>query len=106
MELRIAALSAHYVVCGFGRTGEVVCRELRAKPVPFVVIEHDAERARTAEAAAVPGAGRRCAAKPPSSARVQQAQLFAALPSDAANVFVTLTAKSQPPPPGHCPGRD
>ena len=99
MEQRIAALRAHYVVCGFGRIGEVVCRELRAKPVPFVVIEHDAERVRTAEAAqylVLHGDATHEATL--LMAGVQQAQgLFAALPNDAANVFVTLTAKELNP---------
>ena len=99
MEQRIAALSAHYLVCGFGRIGEVVCRELCAKPVPFVVIEHDAERVRTAEAAqylVLEGDATHEATL--LMAGVQQAQgLFAALPSDAANVFVTLTAKELNP---------
>lgn len=51
MEKRIGSLSDHYPVCGFGRIGEVVCRELASKPVPFVVIEQDEERVRKAEAA-------------------------------------------------------
>jgi voltage-gated potassium channel len=99
MEQRIAALRAHYVVCGFGRIGEVVCRELGAKPVPFVVIEHDAERVRTAEAAqylVLHGDATHEATL--LMAGVQQAQgLFAALPTDSANVFVTLTAKELNP---------
>jgi voltage-gated potassium channel len=99
MEQRIAALTGHYLVCGFGRIGEVVCQELRAKPVPFVVIEHDAERVRTAEAAqylVLEGDATNEATL--LTAGVQQAQgLFAALPSDAANVFVTLTAKELNP---------
>jgi voltage-gated potassium channel len=99
MEQRIAALTAHYLVCGFGRIGEVVCRELRAKPVPFVVIEHDAERVCLAEAAqylVLQGDATNEATL--LRAGVQQAQgLFAALPNDAANVFVTLTAKELNP---------
>jgi voltage-gated potassium channel len=99
MEQRIAALTAHYLVCGFGRIGEVVCRELRAKPVPFVVIEHDAERVCLAEAAqylVLQGDATNEATL--LTAGVQQAQgLFATLPSDAANVFVTLTAKQLNP---------
>src|SRR5262245_56933118 len=95
MEQRIAALTAHYVVCGFGRIGEVVCWEQRAKPVPFVVIENDAERVHSAEATqylVLHGDATNEATL--LTAGVQQAQgLFAALPRDAANVFVTLTAK-------------
>jgi len=49
MEKKVGALRDHYLVCGFGRIGEVVCRELASKPVPFVVIEVDEERMRKAE---------------------------------------------------------
>jgi voltage-gated potassium channel len=51
MEKRIGALTSHYLVCGFGRIGEVLCRELASKPVPFVVIEQHEGRVREAEAA-------------------------------------------------------
>ena len=49
MEKRIEALHDHYLVCGYGRIGEVVCRELATKPTPFVVIEQQEERARKAD---------------------------------------------------------
>jgi voltage-gated potassium channel len=39
MQRQIEALTEHYIVCGFGRIGEILCRELASKPVPFVVIE-------------------------------------------------------------------
>ncbi len=49
MEKKIEARRDHYLVCGFGRIGEVVCRELASKPVPFVVIEQQETQARKAE---------------------------------------------------------
>src|SRR3990172_4412080 len=39
MEKKIGSLTDHYLVCGFGRIGEVVCREVASKPLPLVVIE-------------------------------------------------------------------
>jgi voltage-gated potassium channel len=51
MQKQIEALTDHYIVCGFGRNGEILCRELTSKPVPFVIIEKDEERVRAAEAA-------------------------------------------------------
>ena len=99
MEKRIEALADHYLVCGFGRIGEVVCRELRTKPVPFVVIEQQAERVRLAEAAHYLVLQRDATDEQTlHAAGVRQARgLFAALPSDAANVFITLTAKELNP---------
>ena len=41
MESKISKLKDHYIVCGFGRIGELICRELHASNVRFVVIEND-----------------------------------------------------------------
>jgi len=99
MERKIHSVNGHYIVCGFGRIGEVLCRELASKPVPFVILERDAERSQRADhlhylvlqGDATDEALLR-------EARVEHAQgLFAALPSDADNVFLTLTAKELNP---------
>ena len=39
MERKIAQLENHYLICGFGRVGRQVARDLRADDVPFVVID-------------------------------------------------------------------
>ena len=41
LEQRLKNLKDHYIVCGFGRMGRLICRELARKPVPFVVVERD-----------------------------------------------------------------
>jgi voltage-gated potassium channel len=99
MYKKIAALSGHYIVCGFGRIGEVVCRELASKPVSFVVIEQDEKRARDAEALQyLVVHGDAADEKMLVEAGVTQAKgLFAALTTDADNVFITLTAKELNP---------
>lgn len=99
MQKRIEALTDHYLVCGFGRIGEVVCRELVSKPVPFVVIEQQEERIREAEAAQyLVFQGDATDEKVLIAAGVAKAKgLFAALATDAGNVFVTLTAKELNP---------
>ena len=33
------AMTNHYIVCGYGRMGKRICKELSAKPLPFVVID-------------------------------------------------------------------
>lgn len=38
-EGRMKAVTNHYIVCGYGRMGKRVCKEFRAKPLPFVVID-------------------------------------------------------------------
>jgi voltage-gated potassium channel len=99
MQKKIDMLSDHYLVCGFGRIGEVVCRELASKPVPFVIIEQQDERLREAEASGYFALlGDATDEKVLLAAGVQRARgLFASLASDAGNVFVTLTAKELKP---------
>jgi voltage-gated potassium channel len=41
VESRISKLSGHYIICGFGRIGHLICKEFQAKPSPFVVVEKD-----------------------------------------------------------------
>jgi voltage-gated potassium channel len=41
LEKEIRKLKDHYIICGFGRMGSYISRELQAKGVPFVVIEKD-----------------------------------------------------------------
>ncbi len=43
LEKKIAALTNHYIICGYGRTGTVVVSELRAAGIPLVVIEQKEE---------------------------------------------------------------
>jgi voltage-gated potassium channel len=99
MEKRIAALNEHYLICGYGRIGEVICRELASKPVPFLVIEHREEPARKAEEGGhLTLLGDATDEKVLLAAGGKRARgLFAALPTDAANVFLTLTAKELNP---------
>ncbi len=99
MQKRLEALTGHYIVCGFGRIGEVVCRELATKPVPFVVIEQQEERIRDAEAAQyIAIQGDATEENDLMNAGIMRAKgLFATLPSDADNVFVILTGKELNP---------
>ena len=43
VEQKIKKLRDHYIVCGFGRMGRLISKELARKPVPFVVIEKNVE---------------------------------------------------------------
>jgi voltage-gated potassium channel len=99
MEKTIEALCEHYLVCGFGRIGAVVCHELAAKPAPFVVIEQQEEPARKAQAHHYLVLHSDATNEQVLlQAGVMRAKgLFAILSSDADNVFVTLTAKQLNP---------
>ena len=41
----IERMSKHYIICGHGRMGEILCEELTREEVPFVVVEGDPETA-------------------------------------------------------------
>src|SRR4051794_21740876 len=41
MQRKIAALRDHYLICGFGRVGHQVARDLEEASVPFVVIDNN-----------------------------------------------------------------
>src|SRR5262245_2449934 len=43
MERNIGRLSNHYIVCGYGRMGEQIGRELTRRGLAVVVIERDAQ---------------------------------------------------------------
>lgn len=44
MERRIAGMSGHVIICGWGRVGRVVADALAARGLEFVVVDVDAER--------------------------------------------------------------
>jgi voltage-gated potassium channel len=45
MQREIENLKGHYIICGYGRMGQILCQELRAEGVPFVVVEQAGEAA-------------------------------------------------------------
>ncbi len=99
MERVIDAMQGHVIVCSFGRMGRMVCRELAAKPMPFVVVERDETEVRRAE-------DERCAVLLGDATEedvlrragiMRAAALVTAVPSDAENVFITLTARALRP---------
>ncbi|MGD8266840.1 MAG: potassium channel protein [Desulfobacterales bacterium] len=99
LRKNIADLKDHYIICGFGRIGRIVCEELMHAGIPFVVIEHDACKIEALEEnkylylimdATTEEALRR--------AGITTAKgLVTAVRSDANNVFITLTAKGLRP---------
>lgn len=41
MKKKVEGLTNHYIICGFGRIGQVICNLLKEAGKPFVVIEND-----------------------------------------------------------------
>lgn len=95
LEKEISKLKDHYIICGYGRIGSLICKELKNHDISFVVIENEDERIQqiskenilhifmdaTSEEALL-------------KAGIMQAKgIIPAVKSDADNVFITLTAK-------------
>ncbi|PPQ40032.1 trk system potassium uptake protein TrkA/voltage-gated potassium channel [Rhodoblastus acidophilus] len=99
MQKEIDGLTGHVVVCGFGRIGQQLCHELKAARMSFVVIDHDTERMESARAAG------HCFLEADATdeetlkrAGITRAKALATvLPEDAANVFITLSARALKP---------
>jgi voltage-gated potassium channel len=92
-------ISEHYLVCGFGRVGRQVVRDLRAAGASYVVIDHNPESLKVAEAAGVPWLqGEASDEDLLRRAGIERARaLIACVDSDAENVFITLTARELRP---------
>jgi voltage-gated potassium channel len=99
MERRIADLSEHFIVCGYGRMGTRVAQEFRQLDTPFVVVESNPEsldRMRAAEVLYVEGDA--TSDETLLRAGILRAKgLVSAVDSDERNVFITLTARALNP---------
>ena len=95
VQRQIEQLSDHFIVCGFGRMGRIVCKELVAKPVPFVVIEQNPEALRNVEAEQfLVVEGDATEDQVLLQAGIKRARgLVSALSTDSDNVYVALTAR-------------
>merc|ERR1711991_260246 len=95
----LESLHNHVILCGYGRIGQEIAAQLQRDQVPLVVIENDPDRRDVAEV---------------NGLQVLQADatldetlidaglgkcmsLVAALPSDAANLYVVLSARGLQP---------
>ncbi|MFO7559744.1 MAG: potassium channel protein [Desulfobacterales bacterium] len=95
LEKQISTLNNHYIICGYGRIGGIISKELAYENIPFVVVEQDPGKVEklendrflylnmdaTSEEALI-------------KAGLERAKgIVTAVSSDADNVFITLTAK-------------
>ncbi|MEM9143503.1 MAG: potassium channel protein [Bacteroidota bacterium] len=91
---RINNLTKHVIVCGYGRNGRQAVERLRAYKRPFVVIERNKELIEKYEDEALFVEGDANTDEILLKASIDRAQyLIAALPDDAANLFVVLSAR-------------
>jgi voltage-gated potassium channel len=99
MLKQIQTLRGHTVVAGYGRVGALVCEGLSGRDRPFVIIEQEHERAADMRTRGflhlIGDATEETTLK---EAGIEKAAvLVTAMPNDAANVFITLTARELSP---------
>ena len=98
-RMEIEKLSGHTIICGHGRIGRSLVRDLAAASARFVVVEADPARA-----AELRGGGHLVLEADATEeealdhAGILRARVLATvLPNDAANVFITLSARAMNP---------
>jgi voltage-gated potassium channel len=99
----IDRMEDHLVICGYGRIGRRIVRDLQGSGKPFVVVEEDEERIETLRGEQVPCIeGDARDEERLRAAGVERARsLLLTLPEDATTVFVTLTAREITRAPNH-----
>ncbi|MCU0548829.1 MAG: potassium channel protein [Leptolyngbya sp. Prado105] len=99
MTRTIETLKDHVIICGFGRMGQILAKKLADTHVPFVIIDNNAERIEQAEALSyLVYTGNATDDTVLYQAGIERAKaLTTVLPDDAANVFITLTARELNP---------
>jgi voltage-gated potassium channel len=99
MQRMIDATSDHFIICGYGRVGRQVSRDLRGAGARYVIIDADPANREFAAGIGV----RFIEAEPSDDRALRQAGIararavIACVDSDAENVFITLTARELSP---------
>ncbi len=96
MERKITGMSEHVVVCGWGRVGRAIARDLVAMGANPVIVDNDPIRIENVQYPAVLGDATDDDVLDRAGVRRARA-LVAALDTDAGNLFVTLSARALRP---------
>ncbi|MGZ6276738.1 MAG: potassium channel family protein, partial [Syntrophales bacterium] len=100
LEKMIKKLNRHYIICGCGRIGYLICKELSQEKIDFVVIDDNAETIQKIieDESFIYYKGDATQDKTLIAAGIKRARgIVCALPSDAQNLYVILTAKELNP---------
>lgn len=99
LEKRINTMEGHYIICGYGKIGNLICTELAHEKVEFVVIENNPEVVQGIEDDGfICVTGSATEDKVLLRAGIKRARgVVCALSTDADNLYVVLTAKELNP---------
>jgi len=97
LEKRLKSIKDHFIVCGYGRMGKIICHELKAKNVPFVVVEKELPEL-DADEETVFVYGDATKDEILRQAGIEKAKgLISVLSTDAQNLYVVLSARELNP---------
>ncbi|MGD9342503.1 MAG: potassium channel protein [Desulfuromonadales bacterium] len=99
LESRIGKLRDHYIICGYGRIGHLICREFHSRPTPFVIVEQNPNHIERLEREGYLFVeGDATDDETLLAAGIEHAKgLITAVTSDTDNVYITLTARGLNP---------
>ncbi len=101
MDRNIEKLKDHFILCGLGRVGKNICKEILSMGQPLVVIDNTEDNFNafsTDEKNFFPLLGDATEEKTLEKANIKKAKGFiSALPTDSENVFVVLSARQLNP---------
>ncbi len=95
IKVKLLNMKDHYIVCGLGRVGSQVARELASENQSFVAIDRDEDKVKEAIALGYTAfVGDPTLEKDLHKAKISKAKgIVASLGDDSSNLFVTLTAR-------------
>jgi len=96
MKTQIEKMSDHVIICGYGRIGQMLADELKAGGSEFVILEMNEARFNESVARGYPSwRGDAADEEVLQAVGVSRARALATVvPNDAANVFITLSARN------------
>ncbi len=99
VEKMIDALKDHYIICGFGRIGSLICKEFKANDLKFVIVEKSIETIeKLDEEGYLHMRGDATLDETLLKAGIKRAKgLISVVTSDTENVYITLTARGLNP---------
>lgn len=99
VEKMIDALHGHYIICGYGRIGSLICKEFKTNKLPFVIVEKNVDAMeKLDEEGYLHMRGDATLDETLLKAGIKRAKgLISVVTSDTENVYITLTARGLNP---------
>lgn len=96
---KLKSISDHYIICGYGRIGQIIADELKNHQVPLIVIDSNPDAREPLESADIPYIIDDASSDSVLvEAGIERAKgLVAVVLSDADNLFITMTARGLNP---------